>query len=279
MKIKLFAVIAAMLSLLSLAGCDILEQITAPRETVTARPTVRVTVPEGYTVYQIAQLLEENGVCPSKDFIAAVNTPPADNIFAAAIPNAGERPFLLEGYVFPDTYDFYVGEPAAQALDRFLNNMKAKLTDADYTRAAELGYTMDQILTIASLIQEEAGMPVEDEKVSSVIYNRLSSKDYPLLQLDASYEYLDLSVEPFITGGREKYDKTYNTYVCKALPAGPISNPGRASIDAALYPADTAYYFYRTDKNRNFYYAETYQGHLANGEKVKKADASSVVPG
>ena len=279
MKIKLFAVLAAAIILLSFAGCAVLDKITAPKETMTARPTVRVTVPEGFTVYQIAMLLEEKGVCPSADFIAAVNAPPANNIFAAAIPNPAERPFLLEGYVFPDTYDFYVGEPAAQALDRFLNNMKAKLTDADYTRAAELGYTMDQILTIASLIQEEAGMPVEDEKVSSVIYNRLSSKDYPLLQLDASYEYLDLSVEPFITGGREKYDKTYNTYVCKALPAGPISNPGRASIDAALYPADTAYYFYRTDKNRNFYYAETYQGHLANGEKVKKADASSGVPG
>jgi len=279
MKIKLFAVLAVILSLLSLAGCGILDKIIAPGETVTARPTVRVTVPEGYTVYQIAMLLEEKGVCPGTDFIAAVNTPPADNIFAAAIPNAAERPFLLEGYVFPDTYDFYVGEPAVNALDRFLSNMKTKLTDADYARAAELGYTMDQIITIASLIQEEAGMPAEDVKVSSVIYNRLGNKNYPLLQLDASYEYLDNSVEPLISGGREKYNDTYNTYVCKGLPAGPICSPGRASVDAALYPADTAYYFYRTDKNRNFYYAETYDGHLANGEKVKKADASTVAPG
>lgn len=274
MKIKVKKLVALLLALglFSLAGCDTLDSLTAPKETVTARPTVRVTVPEGLNVYRIAQLLDENGVCSTEDFIDAVNTPPADNTFAAAIPNAEQRIFLLEGYVFPDTYDFYVGEPAEKALDRFLSNTKAKLTPADYARAAELGYTMDEIITIASLIQAESGIKKEDPKVSAVIYNRLNSKDLPRLQLDASYGYLndlenDDDGDAAVPGAREKYDELYNTYVCKRLPAGPICNPGKGSITAALYPAtleetdNVAYYYYFTYAGQNFYYSATYADH------------------
>ena len=268
MKIKILAVIAAVISLLSLAGCNLADKLAQPKETATARPTVRVTVPEGFTVYQTAQLLEENGVCPSSDFIGAVNAPPADNTFAAAITNKAERPFLLEGYVFPDTYDFYVGESAERALGRFLSNMKTKLTDADYARAAELGLTMDRILTVASLVQEESGFAAQDAKVASVIYNRLNSKNFARLQLNVTFEYLDKSVEPVITGARGKYGALYNTYDRKGLPAGPISNPGRSAIEAALYPADTDYFYFVTDKDMNYYYARTYAEHLANCKKA-----------
>lgn len=271
-KSKILAALTVALCVLSLAGCGTLDKITAPKETVTARPTVTVTVPEGYTVAQIAQLLEEKDVCASADFISAVNAPPADNAFAAAITNADQRPFLLEGYVFPDTYEFYTGDTPQKALGKFLSNMKTKLTDSDYTRAAELGYTMDEILTIASLIQEEAGLKKEDPKVASVIYNRLGSKDLPRLQLDASYKYLDKlenddEGEAAIPGAREKYDAFYNTYVRKGLPAGPICNPGKTSIDAALYPATLAetdgqaYYYFFTYAGRNYYYSTTFKEH------------------
>ncbi len=274
MKIKVKKCIALLLALglFCLAGCDTFDKLTAPKVTVTARATVRVTVPEGLAVYEIAQLLEKEGVCSSADFIAAVNAPPPGNVFAAAILNAGERPFLLEGYVFPDTYDFYVGEPAEKALGRFLSNMESKLTPADYARATELGYTMDEIITIASLIQAESGIKEEDAKVSAVIYNRLASKDLPRLQLDASRDYLnelqnDKDGDAVIPGARKKYDALYNTYVCKRLPAGPICNPGRGSIAAALYPAtleetdNVAYYYYFTYAGQNFYYSTTYEEH------------------
>lgn len=275
MKIKMKKLVALLLALglFCLAGCDTLDKLTAPKETVTARPTVRVTVPEGFTVYEIAQLLEEKGVCSSADFVAAVNVPPSDNAFAAAITNAGDRPFLLEGYVFPDTYDFYVGEPADKALERFLSNTKTKLTQADYERAAKLGYTMDEILTIASLIQAESGLKREDAKVSAVIHNRLNSKDLPRLQLDASYKYLDKLAKKYedgkavIPNAREKYDELYNTYLCKKLPAGPICNPGKGAVTAALYPAtlsqtdNVAYYYYFTYAGQNFYYSATYEEH------------------
>lgn len=267
MKIKFLAVTAIIISLLCLASCKGREaQVTQPQ--VTARPTVRVTVPEGYTVYQIAKLLEEKEVCPSKDFLAAVNAPPAGNTFATAIKNSKERPFLLEGYVFPDTYDFYVGESSESALGRFINNMESKLTEADYTRAKELGYSMDEILTIASIIQEESGFPAQDAKVSSVLHNRLKSNSFSRLQFNVTFEYLDNSVEPVIAGGRAKYNSLYNTYVRKGLPAGPISNPGSSAIKAALYPAETDYYYFVTDKDWNYYYAATYAQHIANCKKA-----------
>lgn len=269
MKIKMKKLIALLLSLglFCLAGCDTLDKLTAPKETVTARPTVRVTVPEGFTVYEIAQLLEEKGVCLSVDFVAAVNAPPSDNAFATAIPNAGERPFLLEGYIFPDTYEFYTGDSAQKVLGKFLSNMKAKLTDGDYARAAELGYTMDEILTVASLIQEEAGIKKEDAKVASVIYNRLDSSEFPRLQFNVTFEYLDKYVEPVIPSAREKYDALYNTYVCKKLPAGPICNPGKDAIDAALYPAtldetdNNVYYYFFTYAGWNYYYSTNFKEH------------------
>lgn len=243
------------------AGCSRLSGEEETEETATSRRTVRVTVPEGFTVYQIAKLLEEKQVCSAEDFIEAVNNPPEGNVFSSGIGNPGERPFLLEGYLFPDTYDFYVGEAAPKALGRFLKNMKSKLTPEYYERAEELGYSMDEILTIASIIQEEAGFPAEDKKVASVLHNRLSSKSFPRLQFNVTFEYLDKSVAPVFTGARKKYDGLYNTYVKKGLPAGPITNPGKISIEAALYPEDTDYYYFFTYAGFNYYYSETYEEH------------------
>ncbi|NLP49080.1 MAG: endolytic transglycosylase MltG [Clostridiales bacterium] len=222
--------------------------------------TVRVTVPEGYTAYEIAVLLEEKGVCPKDDFIAAINES-GEQDYYPVIENPGERPFLYEGYIFPDTYDFYIGESAKSALGRFLKNMQNKLAVEDYERAAELGYSMDEIITIASLVQEEAGRPAQDAKVASVIYNRLNSKDFPRLQLNVTFEYLDKSVEPIFPQARENYDELYNTYKRQGLPAGPIANPGRACIEAALYPAESDYYFFLTDKDMNYYYSKTKAEH------------------
>lgn len=267
MKYKLCAVLILLISVICLCSCKGITSSDTQMQ-LTARPTVRVTVPEGYTVYQIAKLLEDNQVCSRNDFLAAVNSPPEGNGFAAAIANGGERPFLMEGYAFPDTYDFYVGESAESALNRLLRNMNSKLTDDDYNRAGELGYSMDQIITIASLVQAESGFKEQDAKVASVLYNRLKSNNFPHLESNVTFEYLDNSVEPFITGGRKKFNSFYNTYVCRGLPAGPICNPGRNAIAAALYPADTDYYYFVTDKNGNYYYSHTYAQHLANCKKA-----------
>lgn len=268
MRLRITALLLTVLLAAMTSSCAPVREETTTAPPSTSVPTVRVTFPEGSATVQIAQLLEQNGVCSSQDFLDAANTPPADFPLASQIGNASERPFLLEGYIFPDTYDFYVGESAVSALGRFLANTKQKLTAAVAARAKELGYSVDEILTIASIIQEESGFPEQDPLVSSVLHNRLNSTSFPLLQFNVTFEYIDKYVDPFVEGGSEKYRGLYNTYQRKGLPAGPISNPGMSAVNAALYPADTDYYYFVTDKDMNYYYASTYSDHLANCRKA-----------
>lgn len=262
---KITALFVAVLMIFSLCSCSV-NNPKGPEETVsTTSNVVRVTFPEGSTVSQIAFLLEENGVCSAEDFMAAANNPLSLEDFDFNIPNPGERAFLLEGYVFPDTYEFYRNESAANALKRFLKNTKSKLTEEIKVRCDEFGYTVDEILTLASIIQEEAGNPAEMGKVSSVIHNRLESNRFPRLQCDVATFYLRDYVKPYVDDIR--YDELidlYNTYNCEGLPAGPITNVGIDAINAALYPDDTDYYYFVTDSDGEYYYAETWAEHLDN---------------
>lgn len=222
-----------------------------------------VTFPEGFTVTQIAERLEENGVCSKADFLNAVNNPDETIVAELGIDNRDERIFLLEGYVFPDTYEFYKGESAASVLQRFIDNYRVKISESDKQRAAELGYTMDEIIRIASIIQEEAGRPEQDAKVSSVLHNRLNTGTK--IECDVTIAYLEDFCEPYLQNGlTEENREKYNTYKCLALPAGPITNPGYSAIQAALYPEQTNYFFFVTDKDWNYYYAATWAEHVAN---------------
>lgn len=260
--------------LLALTGCSQKDVIDKTKDLLmkeTTKNTVSVTFPEGYTVTQIAELLEENGVCSSADFLLAVNDiSELDYSFVKYIENTDKRAFALEGYIFPDTYEFYFNESASKALSRFLSNTEKKLTDEMYQKAETLGYTMDEIITIASVIQKEAGLKAEMNKVSSVLHNRLNDS-YNKLECDVTINYLNKYVIPYIAEeDSEKYNEYYNTYKCKGLPAGAICNPGIEAINAALEPADTKYMFFVTDKTdtEKYYYAETYEEHLDNCKKA-----------
>lgn len=236
----------------------------SPPEETTSN-VVRVTFPEGSTVSQIALLLEENGVCSAADFMSEANNPLNLEGFPFSISNPEERSFLLEGYLFPDTYEFYRSESAASAIKRFLKNSQSKLTDDIAARSAELGYTVDEILTLASIIQEEAGDPAEMGKVSSVLHNRLNSSRFPRLQCDVATFYLRDCVKPHVDDERyEKLVDLYNTYNCEGLPAGPITNSGIDAVNAALYPEETDYYFFVTDSAGAYLYAETWNEHQEN---------------
>ena len=232
--------------------------------------TVTVTIPEGTSASQIAELLEENGVCSADDFLAAVKDENNLSLIPESIENADERAFLLEGYIFPDTYEFYLNSSGQSALKRFTDNLNTKLKPEYYERAEELGYTMDEIIIIASIIQEEAGNPVNMKDVSSVIHNRLNSYDYPYIQCDVAIAYLERYVKPYFT--EEEYEEiTWNYNIVskrKGLPAGAITNPGVAAIEAALYPTDTDYYYFVTDDDSNYYFAETYSQHCVNCRKA-----------
>ncbi len=224
---------------------------------------VTVTFPEGLTVTQISEKLEENGVCPKADFLNAVQNPSDELLSELGITNKQERIFTLEGYVFPDTYEFYKNENAESVLTRFVDNFKSKITETDKARAEALGYTIDEIITIASIIQEESGREAEDAKVSSVLHNRLNSG--VKIECDVTITYLTDNCEPYLENGLTEENKSnYNTYKCPALPKGPITNPGYNSIQAALYPAETDFLFFVTDKDWNYLYAATWDEHVVN---------------
>ncbi|MBP3327924.1 MAG: endolytic transglycosylase MltG [Clostridia bacterium] len=252
---------------------DEIKNVITPTTTVPPKPTnvVTVTFPEGYTVYQMGMLLQEKGVCSKDDFYHAANSP-VDGI---EIANPEERAFLLEGYLFPDTYEFYLNEDPKSVIGRFIDNYNQKITPEIKQKAAALGYTMDEMLTLASIIQKECDFGIEECKnVSSVFHNRLKNSRETYLGSDVTYFYLKNMADYLGGSDSEKFDflltkyYTYNKYR-KGLPAGAICNPGIKAITAAVEPADTDYYYFLTDETATeFYYAETYSQHLANGKKA-----------
>ena len=252
---------------------DEIKNVITPTTTVPPKPTnvITVTFPEGYTIYQMGMLLQEKGVCSKDDFYRAANSP----VEGIEIANPEERAFLLEGYLFPDTYEFYLNEDPKSVIGRFIDNYNKKITPEIKQKAADLGYTMDEMLTLASIIQKECDFDIEECKnVSSVFHNRLKNSRETYLGSDVTYFYLKNMADYLGGSDSEKFDflltkyYTYNKYR-KGLPAGAICNPGIKAITAAVEPADTDYYYFLTDETATeFYYAETYSQHLANGKKA-----------
>lgn len=210
----------------------------------------RVTFPEGFTTEQIFALLEENHICKTKDLYEAAANYEFDYDFLAEL-ELGD-PKRLDGYLFPDTYEFYQGEDAEVAISRFLRNFDNKFTEDMRARADRLGYSVQEILTIASLIEKESASAEESPTIASVIYNRLDAGWK--LQLDSTVNYV-LGTSTFdLTYDDLEIDDPYNTYVYEGLPPGPICNPGLSSIEAALYPEDTDYwYWYAVDGESHFF--------------------------
>lgn len=210
----------------------------------------RVTFPEGFDLEQIFTLLEENHICHKKDLYEAAANYDFGYDFLEEL-ELGD-PNRLEGYLFPDTYEFYQGEDATVALSRFLRNFNNKFDEDMRARADKLGYSIHEILTIASLIEKESAGEEESPTIASVIYNRLD--DGWALGLDSTINYilgtstLDLTYEDLAI------DDPYNTYLYEGLPPGPICNPGMASIEAALYPESTNYwYWYAAEGETHFF--------------------------
>ena len=268
-------IIALAILAASVGKVDIPFITTKPAETAPTEPlTVTVTFPEGFTLVQIAEKLEESKVCSASEFIALTNNyeyiQTLGYTFTEGITNPEERAFCLEGYIFPDTYEFYKNESAERALRRFLDNTERKLTAQYKQRAEDLGYTIDEIITLASIVQEESFTNESVKNVASVLHNRLKSPSFPKLQCDVTIHYINdyVTDSKYLTGNKSIFAEKYNTYKCEGLPLGPITNPGIAAIEAALYPAETDYYYFVTDSDWNYYYASTYAQHKVNCNKV-----------
>ena len=234
--------------------------------------TKKLVVPEGYTLARIGMRLEEMDVCTTADFIlAAQMTDFSDFPLIAAQEENPNRCYKLEGYLFPDTYEIYAKEKPASIIRRMLENTERKFTEEMRQQISETGYTVDQILSLASIIEKEAyernDVPVPEEMpmVSSVLHNRLEGGNK--LECNVTATYVTGAIDAFIDGGKDRYNDYYNTYYAPGLPAGPICNPGIDAINAAIFPAESSYMFFLTDEDKNFYYSETYEEHLVLVEK------------
>lgn len=205
-----------------------------------AMVTKKITFPEGYTMRQIFKKLNAEGVCDYDELMDAA----ANSTFNYSFLEGTEKGDAnrLEGFLFPDTYEFYEGMPAATAINKLLEVFHYKMTAEMLEWQEESGYTMREIVTIASMIEKEAANDTERYTIASVIYNRLK-KDWPL-QIDSTtlYEYPDHDGAP--TAEMLAKDSPYNTRISKGLPPSPICSPGITSIRAALQPSSTNYMYY-----------------------------------
>ncbi|WP_312694381.1 endolytic transglycosylase MltG [Caproiciproducens sp.] len=233
--------------------------------------TVRVVIPEGFTLSQIGDRLEANGVCKKAALLSTANS--YNFSYYSLIGKLGsgnQRCYKLEGYLFPDTYEFYENMKPQDALGKMLKNAESRI-GSNYRYS---GMTVDQIVTLASIIEKESGNVNEMAKVSSVFHNRL--KAGMKLQADVTVIYVEKYLKPNLTGDINRYNAYYNTRKCPALPAGAISNPGKAALNAAVNPADTDYYYFAADSSGNYYYAKTYEEHKQNLAKAGIIEGGSM---
>ncbi len=246
-----------------------------------SKQVVRVTIPEGLSFYEIIDLFIENGVMTEDDrdsYIEAVNEYEYDYKFIDEMQKhqsvTEDRLYRLEGYLFPDTYDFYMGENPVSALDKLLSNFDRKFDESWYQRADELGYTVDEIIVLASMIEAEGNNPEDYAKISSVFHNRLkNSASYPYLDSDATVLYSYQGEKKQLEGGDTKSRiHPYNTYLNRGLPPGPICSPGYEAIYAALYPESTSYYYFLTMSNGETVYSRNLDEHNAAIARSNKLD-------
>lgn len=226
---------------------------------------VRLTIPEGFTIDQIAERLEEQTGIAADEFSALAKTG-ADGFGRDHLAEAGGS---LEGYLFPKTYRIREGATARDVITMMLDQFDKETAGLDMSHAASQGLTLHDIVTLASMIEKEAKLADERPLVASVIYNRLSAG--MRLEIDATIEYV-LPGHRFRLRNQDlKTDSPYNTYLHKGLPPGPIASPGLASLEAAAAPAETGYLYYvltGTDGSHTF--TTTREEFLAAKRKSKE---------
>ncbi len=240
--------------------------------------SVSVTIPEGtgindYTknvngervvVPGIATLLEKNNVCKKSDFFAALDQVDLKGkLLSNSDPD--RTYYALEGYLFPETYDFYnydSKECAVLAVRKMLDESEKRITDNMYKQAEDMGYNMNQILTMASIIQMEAGTDKEAlPKIAAVFYNRLNSKEFATLGSSPTCYY---------GNSFKRDDKRYDTYTAKGLPPGPLCSPSIDAIKAALNPDSNEYFYFVTDAKGKFYFHKTMAEQNVTINKLKQ---------
>ncbi len=206
----------------------------------------KITIPEGYTCTQIAELLEKKEILAQESFLNLVKN--------------GEKSW--EGYLFPDTYEVPKGYGSENMIKLLLSNFNHLVDKKLKDKSEEIGFSMDEIITLASIIEKETKFTEEMRRVSAVFHNRLK-KDMKL-QSCATIQYILVKPKEKLEESDLKIDSPYNTYLYPGLPPGPICNPGLDSIKAALEPADEDYLYFVLGENGRHIFSKTYEEHLKN---------------
>lgn len=256
----------------------IFEELASPA--MNEAGTVQIAFPEGINLREAADMLESTGVCKAEEFLEFFNkNAKYGYTYESHLPSfVNEKFYPMEGYLFPDTYIFYEDMDVDLVCQKILENFNSKITPEYYERMDELNLSLDQTLTLASMIQAEAGTVDQMTKISSVFWNRLNHpNEYPKLQSDPTTNYVEEVIKPNIKKADPQLYAAYDTYQSNGLPPGAICNPGMDAIRAALYPAETDYYyFYSNLDTKETYFSRTLQEHEAIMEKVERTRQPAV---
>lgn len=226
--------------------------------------TIRVTIPEGFTVEQIAARMNELHLVSTAAFMTEVKTGKFTEPFLSQLKADTRIRDRLEGYLFPDTYEFVQGESAHQIVDAMLRNFQTHLTPVQ-AQISQRHLTLAAVVTEASMVEKEAKVNFERPIIASVMNNRLNHQPPMMLQIDATVLYV-VGHHNVVTDADTLVKSPYNTYQNYGLPPGPIANPGLASILAVLKPAQTKYLYYvvKNDGTGEDYFATTWSQQLHN---------------
>ena len=214
----------------------------------------KLTVPEGYNIYQVAQLVQEAGFGTADSFIERITN-------AEFINQLNIKAETLEGYLFPDTYFFPKNaHPQAVAIT-MVKRFREVFTDQWRLRAREQGFSIHEVVTLASIIEKETGAAPERELIASVFHNRL--KKGMRLEADPTVIYGLKEFDGNLTRRHLETPTPYNTYIIKGLPPGPIANPGKAALNATLFPSDSKYLFFVAKRDGTHQFSTNFKDHQA----------------
>lgn len=243
---------------------DELRMALSPKKS--SRAQIKITIPEGLTTDEIIEIFVSQGIGTKEGFVNTIqNGGDFGYDFIAEIPENEERTYRLDGYLFPDTYFFYADSTETEVIAKLLNAFNRKFDEELRAAAKEKGYTVDEILRVASIVEREAYYRSDMPAIASVFLNRLKSKSFSRMESDATVKYIKT-----ISGDTgaptaediDTLDHPYNTYKIKGLPPGAICSPGYDAIFSVVYPAETKYYYFVSAKDGSTVFSKTYAEHL-----------------
>ena len=245
-------------------GYDELRLALSPKKGV--REQKKITVPEGLTTDEIIEIFVSQGIGTKEGFVNAIeNGGDFGYAFLSEIQESEERTYRLDGYLFPDTYFVYADSSETEIISKLLANFNRKFDEKMRADAQANGYTVDEVLRIASIVERESFFRSDMPSVASVFLNRLKSKSFSRLESDATVRYIKtISGDTSAPTAEDidALDHPYNTYKIKGLPPGAICSPGYDAIFSVVYPAGTDYYYFVSTKDKSMVFSKTYAEHL-----------------